>query len=257
MQTLSDLAFLWGGLRLPEGITHADYAHRGAYPLIVTALLAAVFVLAAMHRGGAGERSVLIRRLVYLFVAQNIWLVISSILRLKLYVEVYTLSELRIAAGIWMGLVAVGLVLIVVRIALNRTNMWLVTANLLALALTLYATIWVNFPSLIATYNVQHSREVTGQGVPLDMYYVNDLGAETVPAIDEFLRTAKYASDNTLRDFGLLRDNLAEHYVDRDASTGETHLAPVGWRSWTWRHDRLSQYLLAQPFAPDPADAIN
>ena len=71
---------------------------------------------------------------------------ISSILRLKLYVEVYTLSELRIAAGIWMGLVAVGLVLIVVRIALNRTNMWLVTANLLALALTLYATIWVNFP---------------------------------------------------------------------------------------------------------------
>ncbi len=65
MQTLSDLAFLWGGLRLPEGITHADYAHRGAYPLIVTALLAAVFVLAAMHRGGAGERSVLIRRLVY------------------------------------------------------------------------------------------------------------------------------------------------------------------------------------------------
>ena len=116
---------------------------------------------------------------------------------------------------------------------------------------------WINFPAVIATYNVQHSREVTGQGVPLDMYYVSDLGAETIPAIDEFLRTAKYASATTLRDFGLLRDNLAEHYVDRDVSTGETHIAPFDWRAWTWRLDRLSQYLLGQPFAPDPPDAIN
>jgi Domain of unknown function (DUF4173) len=40
-----DIAFLWGGRTLPEGVTYAQYAHRGAYPLIVTALLAAAFVL--------------------------------------------------------------------------------------------------------------------------------------------------------------------------------------------------------------------
>lgn len=257
LQTLSDLAFLWSGVRLPDGITHADYAHRGAYPLIVTALLAAVFVLAAMHRGGAGEKAAFIRRLVYLFVAQNIWLIVSSILRLKLYVEVYTLSELRIAAGIWMGLVAIGLVLIVVRIAFNRTNMWLVTANLVALALTLYGVSWLNLPAVIATYNVEHSREVTGQGVPLDMHYMSDLGAETIPAIDEFLMTAKYTSATTLRDFSLLRDNMAEHYLDRDFRTGTGQVAPYEWQSWTWRLERLNQYLLGQPFAPDPVDAIN
>ena len=38
VQSVSDLAYLWGGMRLPEGLSYADYAHRGAYPLIVTAL---------------------------------------------------------------------------------------------------------------------------------------------------------------------------------------------------------------------------
>ena len=64
---------------------------------------------------------------------------ISSILRLKLYVEAYGLSEMRIAAGVWMGLVMVGLILILARILLDKSNKWLVMANLTALALTLYA----------------------------------------------------------------------------------------------------------------------
>jgi len=49
VQTASDLWYLWGGGVLPQGMTHAEYAHRGAYPLVATALLAAVFVLAAFR----------------------------------------------------------------------------------------------------------------------------------------------------------------------------------------------------------------
>ena len=101
-------------------MSYADYAHRGAYPLIVTALLAAAFVLAAMRRNGPAEGSA-DPRLVYLWIGQNVLLVVSSIFRLGLYVEVYSLTELRIAAGIWMGLVAVGLVLICLRIATRKS----------------------------------------------------------------------------------------------------------------------------------------
>jgi hypothetical protein len=41
LQTGLDLVYLWGGVALPDGLTYAEYAHRGAYPLIATALLAA------------------------------------------------------------------------------------------------------------------------------------------------------------------------------------------------------------------------
>ena len=125
VQTVLDAAYLWGGVALPDGMSYASYAHRGAYPLIVTALLAAGFVLAAMRPGSATSNDGLIRWLVYLWVAQNIVLVISSILRLDLYVGIYALTYWRVAAFIWMGLVAAGLVLIIARIAGGKSNRWL------------------------------------------------------------------------------------------------------------------------------------
>ena len=64
----------------------------------------------------------MIRPLVYLWVGQNVLLVASSILRLDLYVDIYMLTYCRIAAFIWMGLVALGLILIVARIVLNRSK---------------------------------------------------------------------------------------------------------------------------------------
>ena len=155
---------------------HAEYAHRGAYPLIVTALLAAAFVLAAMRKGGAGERSALIRGLVYLWIAQNVLLVVSSMLRLELYVEEYTLTGLRLAAGLWMGLVAIGLVLIVARIVLGRSNGWLVASNLVALGVTLFGVSAVDTNAMIAWYNVAHSREMGGKGLPLDTGLMGELG---------------------------------------------------------------------------------
>ena len=55
VQTILDMIYLWGNATLPAGINYASYAHQGAYPLIVTALLAAGFVLAAMKPGGPAE----------------------------------------------------------------------------------------------------------------------------------------------------------------------------------------------------------
>ena len=35
LQTVLDLTYLWGGANLPDGMTLAEYAHRGAYLLIL------------------------------------------------------------------------------------------------------------------------------------------------------------------------------------------------------------------------------
>jgi hypothetical protein len=257
VQTVLDLIFLWGGVRLPDGMGHAEYAHRGAYPLIVTAILAGAFVLAAMRKDGPGRSSPLIRTLVYLWIAQNVWLVISSLLRLKLYVEVYHLSEMRIAAAIWMGLVAIGLVLIVVKIALDRSNRWLVMSNLVALSLTLWTVSWLDLQSTIAFYNVRRSAEVQGRGVGLDQYYTPELGPAAIPALDEFLTTAKFADQSTLTMFRLIRENLADQVLYRDWDNKDVHLFERSWHGWTWRKDRLERYMLEHPFAPRTVDAID
>jgi hypothetical protein len=235
VQTGLDMAYLWGGVALPDGMTYA--AHRGAYPLILTALLAAAFVIIAVRPDSDVERSRTIRGLVFLWTAQNVLLVISSILRLDLYVAVYSLTSLRVAAFVWMLLVAVGLVLIVARIALARSNAWLIQMNAAALALTLYACGFINFPHIIAAYNVDHSRELSGQGVPLDVGYLLSLGPQTIPALDRYfaLRPAVLPSR--------VAGNVVCQAARRDRLAA-AHLArQQDWRAWSYRDWQLANYL--------------
>ncbi|ULK95446.1 DUF4173 domain-containing protein [Bradyrhizobium sp. I71] len=231
-QSILDGIYLWGHVALPDNVTYASYAHRGAYPLIATALLAAAFVLVAMRPGGPAEKSKVIRPLVYLWVGQNVLLVASSILRLDLYVDIYMLTYWRIAAFIWMGLVALGLVLIVTRIALNRSNQWLVGANLIALAIVLYGCSLVNFDAFIADYNVTHSREASGKGVQIDINYLLTLGPQALPAIDRAIALRPGASEGCLVS---QRDRLVEQQRQ-----------DLAWRSWGFRSWRLQRRLDAQ-----------
>jgi hypothetical protein len=228
VQTVLDMIYLWGGGSLPADITYADYAHRGAYPLILTALLAAGFVLTAMRRGGAAEASRIIRPLVYLWVAQNVMLVLSSIQRVHLYVEIYQLTYWRLAAFIWMLLVAIGLVLIVARIALKRSDDWLIGANLISLAGTLYICALINFAAIIAGYNVSHSKAAAGHGVRIDMAYLLGLGPQALPAIDKACQLLP--NDQCL-------------VSDRAGLVEQQQQIMASWRSWDFRSYRLQRYL--------------
>ncbi|TXN73038.1 DUF4173 domain-containing protein [Methylobacterium sp. WL6] len=237
VQSATDVAYLWIGFALPPGVTHAAYAHRGAYPLIATALLAAAFVLIALRPGGVGERSSAIRILVCLWIGQNVLLVTSAMLRLDLYVEAYGLSLLRLAALIWMALVGVGLALILARIILRRGNGWLVGANALALATTLYACAFVNFPGTVADFNAAHRLDA---GQAFDLPYAASLGAAAIPAIDRVLADG---------DGPLTVD--ARQWRWRLAATLRQRMGD--WRAWTFRDQRLLNYLAAHPDAPVPA----
>jgi hypothetical protein len=230
VQSTMDLAYLWGGVRLPAGVSYAEYAHRGAYPLIATALLAAAFVLAATRPGSETERSAIIRALVFAFVGQNVLLVLSSILRLDLYVDVYALTRLRVAAFVWMGLVAAGLILIVARIVLGRSNRWLITANAIALAATLYLSSFVNFAALIAGFNVAHSKELAGSGAPLDSCYLCSLGPGALPAIDAYTAALTARGGEIPAALVACRASLQREFARQSRD----------WRAWSFRNYRLA-----------------
>lgn len=224
-----DLAFLWTGQgNFPAGMNFAQYAHAGAYPLIVTALLAGGYVLLTFDNAQAALRSNAATALVTVWVLQNVFLVVSSIDRTLNYVESYSLTYLRVAALIWMGLVAVGLLLILARIYLNRSNMWLINVNALVLAGLLYACCFMDFGGMIAQYNVRHAREVGGKGVALDYNYLREIGPDAIPALRWYYDHLEDGWNRARAGVALkdMQDRLA---VD----TGD-------WRSWTWRKERLA-----------------
>lgn len=185
MQNCMDAAWLWGWLPLPDGMTMAGYAHRGAYPLIVTALLTAVFVVVALRPGSATASDPTVRKLVVLWIAQNVFLVFNAAVRTLDYIGAYSLTILRLAALLWMGLVAVGLVLVLWRMLAGRSAAWLINANLAAAGILLTSVCFVDLGAISARWNVRHASEAGGKGAPLDLCYLNGLdGAALLPLIE-------------------------------------------------------------------------
>ncbi len=226
VQSLSDALFLWTGGHLPAGMSLAEYAHRGAYPLVLTALMAGLFALAARAQIQSSRGLVL---LLALWLAQNLGLVVSSLYRLNLYVDAYGLTYLRSAAFIWMGLVGMGLILIFRQIAGHLPNEWLVRRLTLAAIATLYLCAFVNFADIIARQNL--SRHEARPFQTLDCSYLYGLGEDAALAIVEHGITFERACGR-----------LAG--VDRPLITG--------WRDWGFRKWRLRRYLTATPAEARP-----
>lgn len=221
-----DIAFLWSGAPLPEGVTLAEYAHRGAYPLIATALLAALFVLVTLRPGSDMAASATVRRLVYLWIGQNVLLVASTMLRTLDYIEAYSLTRLRISALVWMALVAVGLLLICYRLWSQRSDAWLINANFAVAAMVLTACAFVDLGAVAAHWNVRHTRDVGGRGTQIDLCYLNGLGAASLLPLIELESRA-------------LTPQLHERVRwSRNHQMALLEAQQADWRSWTFRGAR-------------------
>jgi Domain of unknown function (DUF4173) len=215
VQTLLDAVYLWGGASLPEGMTAAEYAHRGAYPLLATALLAGGFALAARLFAREDRQ---LRGLLLLWLAQNVALTVSALLRLELYVAAFGLTYLRLHAAIWMGLVAVGLGLTGWQVWRGLPNRWLLLRAVGLGMGTLYVACFVNFAAIIAQENL--SRE------EFDGAYVCSLGPTAAAAIRSSGREVRVPYE-----YG------GSAMCDVEAPQAD------GWRDWGFRNWRVRRYL--------------
>jgi len=209
VQLVMDGAFAASG-ELPYDMSYARYAHRGAYPLVVTALLAGCFALAARPFLDEGRW---LKPLMIVWLGLNVVLTLSSMYRLGLYVDAYGLTYLRVRAGIWMVLVAVWLGMIGWQIIKAKANGWLVLRSFAMGIGVLYVGCFVNFAEVIA----QHNFEKFGRGVSDDYSFCE-----------------------------LKRSSMTANLVDTMHGNCEPYYqAPQieGWRDWGFREWRVARYV--------------
>lgn len=181
VQTWMDMTYLLSPGQLPAGMSYAEYAHRGAYPLIGLALLAGVFMLASTPF--LDERRDL-KPLLMLWLGQTVFLTMGSAWRLVLYVEAYGLTYLRLRAAVWLLIVAIGLFVLGLQIWHRRTRIWAVLRIALATAVVLYASAFANFAEVIARWNLSDPNIASR-----DLHYVARLGPMASVPIARFEAT--------------------------------------------------------------------
>jgi hypothetical protein len=241
IQNVLDVKYVWLTGELPLGLSQTDYVRRGAYSLIVTVLLAAVFVVFALRKNSPASNNKTVRFLVYAWIAQNIALVASSAQRTMTYINETGWTEWRVSALLWMALVCVGLAAVIWRVWKNHGTVWLVNANFAAAALLLAGCCVFNLQGFVAERNVD--KAIADPEFATDFEYMERLGPNALPALlrqyqhlKVLVDTADADHENLRRELLMVLSPIGTHKLTHDRNQND-------WRSWTVRH----AFILTEP----------
>ncbi|MCF6313922.1 MAG: DUF4173 domain-containing protein [Verrucomicrobiales bacterium] len=230
----SDVIYLWLETQLPAGVNFSAYVHHGVYNLIACVALAAGVLLVLFQQDPQVTKASGQKLLAHLWIAQNLLLVTSVLLRLKLYVDTYHLSLLRLYVAFFLALVVIGFVLLAIKIHQQRRFSWLLNSNLLAIFLLFFCLQTLNDHAFVARYNYQQSRLANSQRHPIDLDYLIELGPPAWPTLK------KIANDKS--HFGHIAQQANQH-LHAISQNEKLHLANSDWRSWQFRRWSARQSL--------------
>ncbi len=228
-----DAAFLWSHARLPENVTFSEFVHQGVYSLIFAVLLSALVIALIFQQESSVADRRLLKGLGWLWIAQNLVLLAGVFLRLKLYVDAYQLSELRVYVGCFLVLVAVGFCLLAYHVARSGNLSALVWRNALATFALFFVMQFPDVAGMVARFNVAQWRAEPSR--TLDLTYLEALGPGAWPAICA-VAEMKDAPFTAAR---------ARELVEKLAAEEEERASQASWRGYQWRAERNSPRLLS------------
>ncbi|GAA4866860.1 DUF4173 domain-containing protein [Kitasatospora terrestris] len=171
----------YGEIMRRTGMTPAEYARQGFWQLLWVAVLTLGVIALATYwapRTTPGDRR-LVKILLGLLCGLSLVVVATALLRMKLYLDAFGLSEQRItvaATEIWLG--TVFLLVLVGGVLAGRS--WLPRAVVLSGAVALAVFGLIRPDALVAEQNVARFE----QSHRIDIGYLRDLSADAVPALD-------------------------------------------------------------------------
>lgn len=227
---LADVLFLWSGCALPAGVTYSGFVHSGVNALTTTVVLSAIVLTSIFQQTlvVAGRR--LLKILSGVWIAQNLFLLLSVGLRLKFYTEAYGMTVQRLGVLIFLVLVAAGYALLSVKIARDKSLSWLAGGCVLAVVATLYITQFLNLAGWAADYNV--ARWERDPARPLDVEYLKRLGPPAWPAL---ARAEKLKQQHGAGDVTQALDLVAVEAAQEEITYPQTRLDQGYWRQFSLR----------------------
>jgi hypothetical protein len=162
--------------------------HEGVATLIFSILLAITVILFFLRGQLNFHKSKTLIYLAYLWIIQNILLVLTTAAKNGIYVHEYGLTHLRIAVYIVLILAAFGLALTFVKIAKAKTPWYLIFSNTWALYIILLTSTFFNWGVIITSFNRNWSIE---NNKPIDLIYLVKDCENNIP---ELLRISKELS---------------------------------------------------------------
>jgi mannose/fructose/N-acetylgalactosamine-specific phosphotransferase system component IIC len=232
-----DVAYLWAGRGLPDGVTYAGYVHHGVGSLIFAVILSALVLTLIFQQDASVTPSIWLKGLALLWIAQNLFLEVGVLLRLARYVDAYGyLTPRRVYVVVFLILVAAGYGLLVRHILVRRSLKQLLLGNVLAVFMLFYLLQFANVPRLVADYDYQLWLEHPERNI-MQTELGAVLGDEMIPLLVRVAESGIPSEAVTDAQYKL-RFNEDFHHLDEWGLWRD-------WQSWTLRKQQLSRELTA------------
>jgi hypothetical protein len=150
-----DANYLYFGGSLPAGVSYSEAVHDGVGALIFSIIVAIAIILIHL-RGHLNfySKNKTLKYAAYIWVLQNVLLIISTIYRNALYIHESGLTYKRIGVYVYLLLAVIGLITTLIKIAQNRTSWYLITNNVWAAYMVLIVSTFCNWDLFITNYNL-------------------------------------------------------------------------------------------------------
>ncbi|MDB6153024.1 MAG: hypothetical protein JWL90_1477 [Chthoniobacteraceae bacterium] len=230
-----DVLYLWQHGALPSDVSFSRYVHEGVYGLVGAVLLSAALLTVLFQQNEELTRSRWLKGLALLWIAQNLILIAGVLLRLKLYVDAYQLSELRVYVGAFLLLITCGFILLGWHVARGTRLAALLLGNGRAAFCLFFVLQFLDVAGWVANYNVQRWELQPSRS--LDLHYLAQLGPGAWPALQ---KVTKNPRDPAL-------SGAASVIMETIIEEQRTRLARFDWRTWQARRDNAAQAIVLVP----------
>lgn len=202
----SQLAYFFSGFMgfLPDGFTYAEYARRGFFELSAVSVINIVIVILAdaFSKKKDGRLPLSVKLLSLFLCVFSLVLAGTEIAKMKMYMDSYGLTRLRILTTIFMIFLAVVFLALMVHIFVRKFP-YFKTAVVVGMLLTI-AMNFVSVDRMVANYNVWAYE--TGALKTVDVGTISELGDAAVPAL------LKLAQDHSGKTAMLAKHNLCDRW---------------------------------------------
>ncbi len=224
---LIDLQQLWLGYSERTASELSQYVHSGTYLLIFSVLLAAGIVLFFFRRNlNYFKKSRTIKYLAYLWIAQNLFMVLSVGVRNYHYIHEYGLAYKRLGVVFFLAIVSIGLISLVYKLYARKTIGYLIKFNGWSAFVVLLVVSWINWDILIARYNIHYAKNEF-----VDAGFLLSLSPKTYPYLEKHKEEIEQRGKTYYHsNFGeLLYSRKDEFFHEYDSKS---------WLSWSYEAQR-------------------
>lgn len=177
---VGDLSFLINDYQLPENVTFASYLHRGVGTLILSIVISIAIIL-YFFRGKMNflENSKTVKILTYVWLTQNVILLLFVVLKNGIYIDHYGLTYKRIGVFTYTLLTFLGLLTTFLKVHQNRRVSFLFHLNGWFWFIIITISTTINWDRMIILKNQQPKTDV-------DIYYLLSLSDNCIPELQNY-----------------------------------------------------------------------